>query len=297
MKRGSRIALIVAAALLLLLVPLLILVATFVSADASAGSRSGFASLGAGIGHLTIEGTITDSRATVRELKSLERNPLVKAILIRVDSPGGVVTPAHEIYSEIVRVRDAGMPVVASLGTLAASGGYYVAAPADLIVANPGTLTGSIGVIMEFPAVEGLMDKLGVGVEVVKSREHKDIGSPFRRMTPADRELLEGVVRDVYEQFVEIVSIERELPMEEVYRLADGRILTGRQALGAGLVDTLGTFEDARRICGGLAGIKGEPRLIAPRRQLSFNWTDLLRGAAETVLGWPRSPRLSYVWP
>lgn len=150
---------------------------------------------------------------------------------------------------------------------------------------------------MEFPAVEGLMDKLGVGVEVVKSREHKDIGSPFRRMTPADRELLEGVVRDVYEQFVEIVSIERELPMEDVYRLADGRVLTGRQALAAGLVDTLGTFEDARRICGEMAGIKGEPRLIRPPRRPGLRWTDLLQGLAEEALGWPRAPRISYIWP
>jgi protease-4 len=116
-------------------------------------------------------------------------------------------------------------------------------------------------------------------------------------MTPADRELLQGVVLDVYEQFVELVSRERELPLEEVRRLADGRILTGRQALAAGLVDTLGTFEDARRICADLAGIKAEARLIRPRRRPSLRWTDLIGGVAEKVLGWPQAPRLSYVWP
>jgi protease-4 len=296
MKRGTMIVLIVAAALLFVVLPLILFVAVWFP-DASGGSASGFGSLGPGIGYLAVEGTITDSRATIRDLKSLEKNPLVKAILIRVDSPGGVVTPAHEIGSEIARVRDTGKPVVVSFGTVAASGGYYIACPADVIVANPGTLTGSIGVIMEFPVVDRLIDRLGIGVEVVKSREHKDIGSPFRRMTPADRELLQGVVLDVYEQFVELVSRERELPLEEVRRLADGRILTGRQALAAGLVDTLGTFEDARRICADLAGIKAEARLIRPRRRPSLRWTDLIGGVAEKVLGWPQAPRLSYVWP
>lgn len=290
MKRGTIILLVVVAACLFVILPLVFLTALLVSADRLPVP-------GTGVGYIEIEGAITDSRETVRQLKALEKNPLVKAILVRVESPGGGVTPSHEIYSELVRVRDDGLPVVVSFGSIATSGGYYIASPADLIVANPGTITGSIGVIMQFPSLQRMFDKLGIGIEVVRSREHKDIGSPFRPMTPADRELLEGVVRDVYEQFVEIVSRERELPLEEVYRLADGRLLSGRQALAAGLVDTLGTLEDARRICGELAGIKGEPRIIRARRRPGLRWTDLLQGGAEKLLGLPRSPGLSYIWP
>lgn len=139
------------------------------------------------LGYVTIEGTLTDSRETVRQLQNLSQNPAVKGILIRVESPGGGVTAAHEIYQEIKRIRDSGKPVVISMGTIAASGGYYVAAPATVIVANPGTLTGSIGVIMELPIVRGFLDKIGMKVEVIKSKEAKDIGSPFRDMTDFDR--------------------------------------------------------------------------------------------------------------
>ncbi len=253
-------------------------------------------SLGAAVGYLSIDGTITESGSAVRQLKSLEKNPFVKAILIRVDSPGGIVTPAHEIYCEIKRVRDAGMPIVVSMGTVAASGGYYIACPGDVIVANPGTLTGSIGVIMEFPVLKELMEKIGLKVEVIKSDVHKDIGSPFREMTAADRRLLEGVIADVHDQFVEVVSTERGIPEPEVRLFADGRIFTGRQALKLGLVDTLGTLEDAKRIAADLAGISGEPRLIRPRRGLRPLIIRLLENAAAKVLGWPRSPRLSYIW-
>jgi protease-4 len=248
-----------------------------------------------GLGYLEIEGNIVDATETVRQLKSLEANPLVKGILIRVDSPGGVVTPSHEIYEEIRRVRDDGTPIIVSMGTLAASGGYYVSAPATLIVANPQTLTGSIGVIMEFPVLKGMMDKLGVKVEVVKSRVHKDIGSPFRDMTDRDRELLQGVVTDVYDQFVAIVSIERDIPEDSVRAFADGRIMTGRQALALGLVDTLGTFEDAKRIAASLCGIDGEPRLIRASRRLNFWLRDLLEGTTEGLFGGFGFPRLRYI--
>ena len=297
MKRGLLILLIVAVALLFVVPPLILFGALYLGDN----SRSAFgnlgSSLGTGIGYMTIEGTIIDSRPTVRDLKYLAGNSQVKAILIRIDSPGGVVTPSHEIYSEICRIRDDGTPIVVSLGTIAASGGYYVACPADLIVSNPGTLTGSIGVIMEFPVVRELMDKIGIDIEVIKSREHKDIGSPFRTMSARDRDILQDVVVDVYDQFVSVVSAERDLPEQEVRAIADGRIFTGRQALEYGLVDTLGTLEDAKRITAVLAGIKGEPRLIKPRRRLKFRLTDFLTSTAERMLGWPRSPRLSYIWP
>ena len=270
----------------------LFLAFTFVGSDSSIGSVP---SLGKGLGYVEVEGTIVDATETVRQLKQLERNPLVKGILLRIDSPGGVVTPSHEIYSEIVRIRDEGTPIIVSMGTIAASGGYYIAAPANLIIANPQTLTGSIGVIMEFPVVKGTMEKLGLKVEVVKSAEHKDIGSPFRDMTGTDRALLQSVVTDAYEQFVEIVSTEREIPEDSVRALADGRVMTGRQALAYGLVDTLGTFEDAKRIAAAECGLTGEPRLIKPSKRLNFWVRQLFEGTAEELLGGLKFPRLRYI--
>ncbi len=249
-----------------------------------------------GLGYVEIEGTIVDATETVRQLQWLERRLQVKGILIRIDSPGGVVTPSHEIYSEVARISDEGKPVVVSMGTIATSGAYYVAAPADIIVANPQTITGSIGVIMEFPVVKGLMDKLGLKVEVVKSREQKDVGSPFREMTERDRALLQDVVTDVYEQFVEVVSARRKLPADSVRAIADGRILTGRQALALGLVDTLGTLEDAKRIAAELCGIEGEPRLIRPARRMGFLVSQLLERTAESLLGGLKFPRLRYMY-
>jgi len=264
-----------------------------------AGSASDVSSLktwSKGLGYIEIEGTIVDATETVRQLKALEHNSQVKGILIRVDSPGGVTSPSHEIYEEIRRIRDGGMPIIVSMGSLAASGGYYVSAPATKIVANPQTLTGSIGVIMEFPVIKGLMDKVGVKVEVVKSRVSKDIGSPFRDMTDQDRELLQGVVADAYDQFVSIVSTERHIPEDSVRALADGRIMTGRQALAFGLVDTLGTFEDAKRIAASLCGIEGEPRLIRPSRRLNSWVRDMLEGTAEGLFGGFGFPRLRYIY-
>jgi len=182
------------------------------------------------------------------------------------------------------------------MGSLAASGGYYVSAPATRIVANPQTLTGSIGVIMEFPVIKGVMDKIGVKVEVVKSRVHKDIGSPFRDMTDQDRELLQGVVTDAYDQFVSIVSTERKIPKDSVRAFADGRIMTGRQALALGLVDTLGTLEDAKRIAASVCGIEGEPRLIRTGRRLNSWLWDLLEGTTEGLVGGFGFPRLRYIY-
>ena len=182
------------------------------------------------------------------------------------------------------------------MGSLAASGGYYVSAPATKIVANPQTLTGSIGVIMEFPVLKGVMDKIGVKVELVKSRVHKDIGSPFRDITDQDRELLQGVVTDAYDQFVSIVSTERRIPEDSVRAFADGRIMTGRQALALGLVDTLGTFEDAKRIAASLCGIEGEPRLIRTGRRLNSWLRDLLEGTTEGLFGGFGFPRLRYIY-
>jgi protease-4 len=293
MSRRTVVVLLVVAGVLLAVV-LGLMLAVFV-----AGSESnvpGLKSWNKALGYVEIEGTIVDATETVRQLKALEHNSQVKGIIIRVNSPGGVTSPSHEIYEEIRRIRDEGMPIIVSMGSLAASGGYYVSAPATRIVANPQTLTGSIGVIMEFPVLKSLMDKIGVKVEVVKSRVHKDIGSPFREMTDQDRELLQGVVADAYDQFVSIVSTERKIPEDSVRAFADGRIMTGRQALAYGLVDTLGTFEDAKRIAAALCGIEGEPRLIRPSRRLRSWLRDLLEGTTEGLFGGFGFPRLRYIY-
>jgi protease-4 len=263
---------------------------------AGAGGADAASPWSRGLGFVEVVGTIVDATDVVDDLKELEANPQVKGILLRVDSPGGVVTPSHEIYSELVRIRDDGMPVIVTMGSLAASGGYYISAPADLIIASPQTLTGSIGVIMEFPQVQGAMDKIGIKMEVVKSAEHKDIGSPFRPMTDSDRALLQGVVTDAYDQFVEIVATERELPLDSVRGFADGRIMTGRQALAFGLVDTLGTFEDAKRIAGQYCGLKDEPRLIRPPRRLRSIFRRLFDETTSDLFGGLRFPRLRYVY-
>jgi protease-4 len=293
MSRRATIALVVAGVLsgLVMIGLFLAVIAAGVGDESSA-----MPGWGKGLGYIEVEGTIVDATETVRQLKWAERNQQVKAILLRIDSPGGIVTPSHEIYSEVARISEEGKAVVVSMGTIAASGAYYIAAPADLIVASPQTLTGSIGVIMEFPVLKGLMDKVGVKVEVVKSREQKDIGSPFREMTESDRRLLQGVVTDAYEQFVEVVSSGRGIPEDSVRAIADGRIMTGRQALAFGLVDTLGTFEDAKRIAAELCGIEGEPRLIRPTRRVGFLIRQLLEGTTENLLGGLKFPRLRYMY-
>ncbi len=240
------------------------------------------------IGVIEIEGIISNSKTIVRDLKRFADDPTIPAVIIRVDSPGGGVAPSQEIYEEIKKVKSK-KKVVVSMGAVAASGGYYVSLPADIIVANPGTITGSIGVIMEFAILEELMKKLGIDFEVVKSREHKDLGSPFRRMTKEEKKLLQDVVTDVYEQFVEATSENRNLPRDSVLKFADGRILSGRQAKAIGFVDTLGSFEDAVKIAGDLVGIE-KPFLVYPPKRLSL--IKLLTEPVERIL----MPRIQYLW-
>lgn len=232
-------------------------------------------SLGERVAVVSIEGPIIDSREAVDELKDYVKDSSIKAIVLRVDSPGGGVAASQEIYTEVKRAASQ-KQVVASMGSLAASGGYYVSAPATRIVANPGTITGSIGVIMEIPNFEGLMDKVGVRTEVIKSGKHKDMASVFRTMTEEDRRLLQGLIEDVYEQFVEDVAESRDIPVEEVRKMADGRIYSGRQALALGLVDELGGMEQAVKLAAELAGIKGEPEVVT--REKEFSILDLLKG-------------------
>jgi len=225
--------------------------------------------LGDRIALVRIEGPIMDSKNTVDEIKGYIKDPSVKAVILRVDSPGGAVAPSQEIYDEVKKAT-LKKKVVVSMGSVAASGGYYVSAPADRIIANPGTLTGSIGVIMEIPNIEGLMSKIGVKTEVIKSGRHKDIASVFRKMGKEERIILQGVLDDVHEQFILAVSEGRKMPFDEVKKIVDGRIFTGRQALEARLVDELGTLEDAIAAAAKLAGIKGDPEVISKKEKFSI---------------------------
>lgn len=237
---------------------------------------------------IRVEGVILDAQTTVGDLKKYGESPSVKAIVIRIDSPGGGVVPSQEIHDAIKRLRNkTNKAVIASMGTVAASGGYYIAVATDRIIANPGTLTGSIGVIMELANLEGLLKKIGVQNVVVKSGRYKDLGSPFRQMRPEDRRILQSVMDDVHRQFIEAVAEGRSLEVAEVQPLADGRVFTGRQAKEANLVDELGDLQDAIRFAADLAGIEGEPKVVEPRKRFSVR--DLL----EThVLG--ALPRLDF---
>jgi protease-4 len=217
-----------------------------------------------------LEGLLVSSEHIVEELNDYAEDSSIKAIVIRIDSPGGGVVASQEIYNAIKSARHEGKKVVASMGTVAASGGYYVAAAADRIVANPGTLTGSIGVKMEFASIEKLLEKIGVKGMVVKAGEYKDVGSPFRDMTEPEKKILQDVIDDVHSQFIKAVAEGRNLQEAEVRSIADGRIFTGRQALDLKLVDQLGDLTDSIKVAGELVGIKGKPRVIEKRKTIPF---------------------------
>jgi len=218
-----------------------------------------------------IEGPILDSHQAVSDLEAFSEDPLVKAIVVRIDSPGGGVAPSQEIYNAVKRVREEhNKIIVASMGTVAASGGYYIAVASDRILANPGTLTGSIGVIMQVANFEELLKKIGVQSLVIKSGRYKDLGSPFRPMTEEDRRLMQSVMDDVHKQFIEAVATGRSLDVADVEPLADGRVFTGLQAKDFLLVDDIGDLRDAIRLAGNLGGIKGEPSVVEPTRRFSF---------------------------
>lgn len=230
--------------------------------------------LGSRIALVRVEGPILDSKKIVDEIKGYTKDLSVKAIVLRVDSPGGAVAPSQEIYAEVKKAV-LKKKVLVSMGSIAASGGYYISAPASKIIANPGTLTGSIGVILEIPNLEGLMSKIGIKTEVIKSGRHKDMGSAFRGIKQEEREILQGVMDNVHEQFIRAVSEGREMKIEAVREIADGRIFSGEQAVDNGLIDQLGTLEDTIKIAATLVGIKGEPEVVT--KEDKFSLMDLLR--------------------
>jgi len=199
----------------------------------------------------------------VEHLERAQKDSSVKAIVLRVNSPGGSVVASDEIYRQMLKMEK---PIVVSMGELAASGGYYISAPAHLIVANPATLTGSIGVIAQVTNLEELMEKIGVEVVVIKSGIHKDEGSPFREMTEEEKAIWQAIIDEAYGQFVTIVAEGRDLPEEKVREIADGRVYTGKQAMELGLVDDLGNLPEAIDRAAELGGIEGKPRLVEYHR-------------------------------
>jgi len=230
-----------------------------------------------GVGLVEVRGMILDSRDTIRQLRYFLKEEGVKAVVLRVDSPGGVVAPSQEIYEEVKKFA-AKKKIIVSMGSLAASGGYYISAPATLIYANPGTITASIGVILKLSNIETLMDKIGIKSYTLKTGKFKDSGSPLRELSAADRAMLQAVIDNTHEQFVRAVAVGRKLPVEEVRKIADGRILSGEQAKGMKLVDRLGTLQDAIEEAGRLAGIKGEPEVILPPKKKIDYWDVLVDG-------------------
>ena len=230
---------------------------------------------GARVALVELDGPIIDVDDLLRELKGHRDNPMVKAVVVRINSPGGVVAPTQELHAALTRLREAGKPVVASLGSVAASGGYYVAVAADKIYANPGTLTGSIGVIMRLANVDGLLKKVGVDFVVVKAGQLKDIGNFARAMTPEERRVLQVMLEDVHAQFIDAVAAGRKLDRARVLVFADGRIVSGAQAKALNMLDELGGLEEALDGAAVLAGIPKPPRVVGPRRKLSI--MDLVR--------------------
>jgi protease-4 len=254
-------------------------------------SEDGLPTGGAKVGVVEIEGIIVDGTAAVRELREHAENPSIKAVVLRVNSPGGVVAPTQEIFAAIQRARKAGKPVVATLGAVAASGGYYIATAADRIYANPGTLTGSIGVVMQMANIEGLLKKVGVEYVVVKAGSYKDVGNFARTMSPEERKMLQALLDDVYSQFVGAVAEGRGLERSEVLAFAEGRIYSGQQAVALKMVDEMGGFEDAVEAAGKLANITGRPKLVYPRKRFSFK--DLLENRLGLPGAGPLLPALS----
>lgn len=210
-----------------------------------------------------VKGMIIDSGEIIQQLEYVKDNDNIKAVVLRVDSPGGVVGPTQEIHNEIIKLKKE-KPVIVSMGSVAASGGYYIAAPANIIFANPGTITGSIGVLMKLANFQTLLDKVGIKSIVLKSGEFKDSGSPVRPLTKQEQVILQGIIDSMYGQFVTAVADGRKIPLKKVIEFADGRIFTGEQAKQIQLVDKLGNLQDAIDEAANITGIKHKPKIVYP---------------------------------
>ena len=256
----------------------------------------GDVSFGEGVAVVDIRGEIYYDLWKIDEIDSYRENGDVKAVVLHINSPGGGVAASQAIYHAVRKLAEE-KPVVAMMGPVAASGGYYIACAADSIIAYEGTLTGSIGVIAAFLNTQELYRKIGLDVTVVKAGQYKDVGSPHREMTPEEEEYLGALIDRLYRQFLQAVSVGRGMPLDRIDDLAEGRLYSGEEAVEVGLVDRIGTYDDALRMAAGMAGIEGEPKVIRKRRK---------RSLLERVLGQtpPRLPlyaedrvRLQYIIP
>lgn len=264
----------------------LVVVAMLVAVLGGSGSLSERLAIGPRVGVVELRGVIQDAGDAIETLERFRKHDSTVAVVVRIESPGGAVAPSQELYDEVWRVREK-KPVVASLGNVAASGGYYVASAANVIVADPGTITGSIGAIMSVPFYAPLAEKIGFSENVVKSGRYKDTGQPLRPMTDDERKLLQVMVDDVLTQFVDAVARGRGMDAARVRELADGRIYSGAQARAAGLVDRLGGLAEATRLAWEQGGQSGEPRVTHEHTRRRPWWLDLL---SETFLSERHGP-------
>lgn len=283
----------------LVLVPVIVAIAIG-NPMSTTGKGKGIA-FGQGIGLIRVDGTImggtsgasllsgstAGSEDLMEQIKQAREDDRVKVVLLRINSPGGSVPATQEVGDELEKLKKAGKKVVVSMGDVAASGGYWLAAKADRIVANPGTMTGSIGVIMETQNMQELYKKVGITPQVIKSGQFKDIGSSNRPMTEQERQLLQAMVNDMYNQFVDVVAKGRKMDPAQVRKIADGRILTGRQAKSLGLVDDIGNYYDAIEIAKKMVGIKGEVELIEYGQKSPFAemFGGISKSAVKLLLG------------
>ena len=273
-------------------------ISLLVSSLISQSTRTDIFSRKEGVGIVELKGLIVSSEQVLKHLTEFRNNSDIKSIVLRIESPGGAVGAAQEIYQEIKRTS-AVKPIVASMGSMGASGGYYAALGADIILANPGTMTGSIGVIVKFPNLEGLFEKIGYKSEVIKSGPLKDIGASNRPLSEEERTIMQDLIDNVYNQFVRDIATSRSMPEETIFELADGRVYTGEQALELGLIDKLGNFTDAVTIAADLGGLDTEdPQLIYPRIERKFSLFNLLTNADQSLVDnfVPLYPILSFEW-
>jgi len=276
---------------------LLVFVMTALLLSSLGGGEQGAGLWSDAVGVIEVRGVINGADKTIESIRRFAKADHIRAVVLRVESPGGGVTPSQEIYRELTRLKEK-KPVIASLGGVAASGGYYIASACSMIIANPGTITGSIGVIMETVNVQGLLEKLGVKGVVIKAGTYKDLGSPLRDMSPEEQQILGAMLDDVHKQFISAVATGRHMDEAAVQTLADGRVYSGEQALRLGLVDQLGSFQDAISLAAEKAGITGEPQVIRAEKQKRVWWQRLLSAwLGEELWGDGSGVRLLYLGP
>jgi protease IV len=284
MKRSrTGTAIVVISSLVVFFVLLVVLASWFGDAENEGSSwTDAFFERGNKIGVINLEGTIMSSDEILKQLRKFRKKKEVKAIVLRINSPGGTVAPAQEIYREIEKIKRK-KPVVASMETVGASAAYYVASSTDQVVCSKGTITGSIGVIMMLADIHKVIDKIGVNVNVIKAGKYKDIGSGVRPLTDPEREILETFAKEIHEQFITDVAAGRKgkIDEEKLRSIADGRFFSGETAKEMGLVDTMGNFYDAVKVAAKLGGIEGEPELVYPEKK----WKSYLDIFAESAAG------------